>query len=67
MREAEPKINEHAAAKKAYEEEWKANKDLYRQDNLAHADGVFVHGTYYEGGVGHPREKVIYERTTKQG
>lgn len=33
----------------------KTKRNANRADNLAHADKVFVRGTWYEGGVGNPR------------
>jgi hypothetical protein len=39
----------------AYNQQWVREKNERRRDNLAHADGCFVNGTYFIQGVGQKR------------
>lgn len=41
--------------RKAFDTQWKQEKGERRQDNLAHADNIYVRGTFYRNGVGQKR------------
>ena len=62
MKEAEPP--REPFDKKAFEDQWNEAKKLRRLDNLAHADQIYVHGTFFIHGVGQPKQVVDNKERT---